>query len=271
MGVITLLSFIALTPFIFISIFIISKGVEGLSWSFFTELPPPPGEMGGGMGNAILGSFIVVGIASIIGIPWGIGIGIFMSEYSRYWLSRVLRFTIDLMTSVPSIVVGIFIYHLVVVFYGFSAYAGALALVFIMLPIVAKSTEEILKLVPQHIREAGLALGLPRWRTIINILVPGTASMLVTGVILSIARISGETAPLLFTALGNQFYSQTLKEPIATLPVQIYEFAKSGFEDLENLAWSGALVLITFVFLINMLVRFTIFISRRGYVDDFRR
>ncbi len=271
MGVLSFLSFVALIPFVFIFIFIISKGMEGLSFNFFTDVPRPPGEAGGGMGNAIVGSMVVVGMASLIGIPWGMGVGIFMSEYSFHWMSRILRFTVDLFTSVPSIVIGIFVYHLVVVYYGFSAYAGALALVFIMLPIVAKSTEEILKLIPQHIREAGLALGLPRWKMIMNILIPGTASMLVTGIILSIARISGETAPLLFTALGNQFYSQKLGDPISTLPVQIYEFAKSGFEELENLAWSGALVLIVFVFLINLLVRASIFIYRRGYTNEFSR
>ena len=271
MGVLSFLSFVALIPFIFISIFIISKGIGGLSLSFFTDIPHPPGVAGGGMGNAIVGSMTVVGMASLIGIPWGVGAGIFMSEYSYHWLSYVLRFIVDLFTSVPSIVIGIFIYHLVVVYYGFSAYAGALALTFIMLPIVAKSTEEILKLIPQHIREAGLALGLPRWKMIMSILIPGTASMLVTGVILAIARISGETAPLLFTALGNQFYSQKLSEPISTLPVQIYEFAKSGFEELENLAWSGALVLIVFVFLINLLVRASIFIYQKGYTNELTR
>ena len=270
MGVLSFLSFLALAPFIFISIFLVSKGMESLSLSFFTDIPRPPGEVGGGMGNAILGSFIVVGMASLIGIPWGVGVGIFMSEYSRHWMSGAVRFTIDLFTSVPSIVIGIFIYHLVVVHYGFSAYAGAFALTFIILPIVAKSTEEILKLIPQHIREAGLALGLPRWKMIVNILIPGTVSMLVTGIILAVARVSGETAPLLFTALGNQFYSQELSEPISTLPVQIYEFAKSGFEELENLAWSGALVLIVFVFFINLLVRLSIFMYQRRHINEFR-
>lgn len=263
MGVLILLSAVALIPFIAISFFIVQKGWQGLSLNFFTEIPAPPGESGGGMGNALLGSAVIVGMASLIGIPWGMGAGIFMSEYPAQKLGRLLRFTIDLLTTVPSIVVGIFIYHLVVIHYGFSAFAGALALSIIMLPIVAKSTEEILRLVPQHIREAGLALGLPRWRVIINILIPGTYSMLVTGVILAIGRIAGETAPLLFTSLGNQFYAQSLNEPTSTLPVQIYEFAKSGFKDLEDLAWSGALVLILFVFLVNLTVRSILFLYKK--------
>lgn len=263
MGVLTLLSFVALVPFIAISFFIVQKGLHGLSLSFFTEIPAPPSEGGGGMGNALLGSAVIVGIASLIGIPWGLGAGIFMSEYPSQRLGRLLRFTIDLLTTVPSIVVGIFIYHLVVIHYGFSAFAGAFALAIIMLPIVAKSTEEILRLVPNHIREAGLALGLPRWRMIMNILIPGTYSMLITGVILAIARISGETAPLLFTSLGNQFYAQSLSEPTSTLPVQIYEFAKSGFQTLEDLAWSGALVLIVFVFLVNLTVRSMLFLYKK--------
>ena len=255
MNVLLLLALIGLLPFIFISFFIVSKGIEGLSFNFFTEIPRPPGEPGGGMGNAIVGSLIVLGLSCLAGIPWGMASGIFMSEYSSKKLSKVLRFTIDMLTSVPSIVVGIFIYHLVVVSYGFSAYAGALALAVIMLPITAKSTEEVLRLIPQHIREAGLALGFPRWKMIVKILIPGASSMLITGAILAIARVSGETAPLLFTALGNQFYAQSLSEPISTLPVQIYTYAISGFKDLESLAWSGAFILIVFVFFVNLTVR----------------
>ena len=216
------MALIAAIPFLSVSFFIIKNGWEGLSIDFFTQTPLPPGESAsGGMGNAILGSATIVGLASLIGIPWGVGVGIFMSEYPYHITYRLVRFIIDLLTSVPSIVVGIFIYFLVVVRFGFSAYAGALALTIIMLPIVAKSTEEILKLVPNHIREAGLTLGLPRWKMIMKILIPGAASMLITGVILSIARIAGETAPLLFTSLGNQYYARKLSEPTSSLPVQI--------------------------------------------------
>ena len=260
-GVLFILSILALIPFLLISYFIIVRGLEGLSLSFFTEIPKPPGEIGGGMGNALLGSMVIVSLASLIGIPWGVGAGILMSEYPYH--SRTLKLVIDLFTSIPSIVIGIFVYHLIVVRYGFSAYAGALALSLIMLPIVAKSTEENLKLIPHHIREAGLALGLPRWKMIIRILIPGSYSMIITGVILAIARISGETAPLLFTSLGNQFFAQSLNEPTSTLPVQIYEFAKSGFHDLEKLAWTGAFVLIAFVFLVNLVVRSFLFLYQK--------
>ena len=258
-------AFIASIPFISISFFIIKNGWEGLSFDFFTQTPLPPGEEGGGMGNAILGSAVIVGLACLIGIPWGVGVGIFMSEYSGRWTRKIVRFIMDLLISAPSIVIGIFIYHLVVAYYGFSAYAGALALTIIMLPVVARSTEEILKLVPNHIREAGLALGLPRWKMIVKILIPGTISMIITGIILAIARIAGETAPLLFTSLGNQFYANSLTEPTSTLPVQIYEFSKSGFEELEKLAWTGALVLIAFVFLMNLSVRLFIFIYKKKF------
>ena len=265
MGCLCVSAFIASIPFISISFFIIKNGWEGLSFDFFTQTPLPPGEEGGGMGNAILGSAVIVGLACLIGIPWGVGVGIFMSEYSGRWTQKIVRFIMDLLISAPSIVIGIFIYYLVVAYYGFSAYAGALALTIIMLPVVARSTEEILKLVPNHIREAGLALGLPRWKMIVKILIPGTISMIITGIILAIARIAGETAPLLFTSLGNQFYANSLTEPTSTLPVQIYEFSKSGFEELEKLAWTGALVLITFVFLMNLSVRLFIFIYKKRF------
>ena len=260
-----LLSLIAVIPFISVCFFVIKNGWQALAFDFFTKIPAPPGEGGGGMGNGLLGSAVITALAGLIGIPWGMGAGILMSEYPYLRISRVLGFIVDLFTSVPSIVIGIFIYHLVVVHYGFSAYAGALALALIMLPIVAKSTEEILKLVPNHIREAGLALGLPRWKVIMKIILPAVISMIVTGIVLALARVAGETAPLLFTALGNQFYSQKLSEPIAALPLQIYEFAKSGFEDLEQLAWAGALVLIAFVFLVNLSVRFFISLYQKRF------
>ena len=263
MGILFLLSLTAAVPFISISFFVIKNGWAGLSFDFFTQIPPSPGESGGGMGNGILGSAVIVGLSCLIALPWGLGVGVLMSEYPHQPISRALRFIIDLLTSVPSIVIGIFIYHLVVVRWGFSAYAGALALAVIMLPLSSKSTQEILKLVPDHIREAGLALGLPRWKVIMTIIIPASISMIITGMILAVARAAGETAPLLFTSLGNQFYAQGLSEPTSSLPVQIYEFAKSGFKDLESLAWSGALVLIGFVFLINLSTRAFIFIYQK--------
>ena len=259
LSLILILSLVAALPFFFIAYFVFEKGVSALNWEFFTQLPSSPGVSGGGLANAILGSAVMVGMASLIGIPWGCCLGICLSEYHFHPFSKLLRFVIDLSISTPSIVIGIFVYNLIVVFFGFSAYAGALSLLLILVPIVGKTSEEILKMVPHHIREAGLALGLPRWKVIVRILIPGALTMLFSGVILSIARVAGETAPLLFTALGNQFFSKSLNEPTASLPVQIYEFSKSGFPDLESMAWGGALVLISFVFLINFSTRFVIF------------
>jgi len=258
-------SLAAILPFFYIVYFVFEKGFHVINWDFFTQLPTGPGQEGGGLANAILGSAIMVGMASLVGLPWGIFLGVCLSEYHSHPLSKVLRFVVDLSISTPSIVIGIFVYSLVVAFFGFSAYAGSLALLFIFVPIVGRSSEEILKMVPHHIREAGLALGLPRWKVIVRVLIPGTLTMLLSGVMLSIARIAGETAPLLFTSLGNQFFSRNLNEPTASLPVQIYEFSKSGFADLETMAWGGAFVLISFVFLINFSTRFIIFIMNSRY------
>ena len=262
-----LLSLAAALPFFYIAYFVVQKGFSAINWDFFTKLPSGPGMQGGGLANGILGSALMLGMACLVGLPWGLCLGVCLSEYRSRPLSKLLRFVIDLSISTPSIVMGIFVYSLLVAFFGFSAYAGAMALMLILMPIVGKSTEEILKMVPHHIREAGLALGLPRWKVILQILIPGTFAMLFSGVILSIARIAGETAPLLFTSLGNQFFSKSLKEPTAALPVQIYEFSKSGFSDLEAMAWGVAFVLIFFVFFINFSTRLLIFIRRTRYIN----
>ena len=269
LGLLLFLSLVAILPFFYIAYFVFEKGFQAINWDFFTQLPASPGSSRGGLANAILGSGLMVAMASLVGLPWGVFLGVFLNEYQARPLSKVLRFVIDLCISTPSIVTGIFVYSLLVAFFGFSAYAGSLALLLILVPIISKSSEEILKTVPHHIREAGLALGLPRWKVILQILVPGTLTMLFSGVILAIARISGETAPLLFTSLGNQFFSKSLSEPTASLPVQIYEFSKSGFPDLEAMAWGGALVLISFVFFINFSARFVIFITSPSYRNDF--
>lgn len=189
-------------------------------------------------------------------------VGVYLSEYSRGKTASLLRFAVDLLASVPSIVIGIFIYGLIVMKFGFSAYAGGAALAMIMIPIVARSTEEMLKLVPGHIREAGLALGIPRWKVVLRIVIPGAKMGLLTGVMLGVARIAGETAPLLFTSFGNQFHARSLNQATASLPVQIYTFAKSGFEDWERQAWAGSLVLVLFVVIINLLTR--VLMSPRG-------
>lgn len=263
MGFLFFLSVMAAIPFFFIFYYVLEKGISAIDWNFFTQLPKPPGEKGGGMSNALIGSAVVVGMASLVGIPWGMGVGVYLSEYKYTKTASVLRLVIDLLISAPSIVVGIFIYGVVVIKYGFSAYAGSAALLLIMLPVVARGTEEILKIIPNHIREAGLALGIPRWKVILHILIPGVLSMLVTIIILAIARIAGETAPLLFTSLGNQYHIRNLNEPIATLPVQIYEFSKSGFEEMEKHAWVGAMVLVLFIFLINFFTRVSLFFYKK--------
>lgn len=249
-------------PFFCISAYVILKGFMALDWDFFTRTPLGPGEVGGGMANAIIGSGTLIFLGCVLGIPWGMGVGVYLSEYSRGKTANILRFVVDLLASVPSIVIGIFIYGLVVIRFGFSAYAGGLSLAIIMIPIVARSTEEMLKLIPGHIREAGLALGVPRWKVVLRIVIPGAKMGIITGVMLGVARIAGETAPLLFTSFGNQFHAHTLNQATASLPVQIYTFAKSGFEDWERQAWGGSLVLVFFVVLINLTTR--ILLKPRG-------
>lgn len=235
---------------------VLVRGLPHLDWSFFVNLPKPVGEAGGGMLNALVGSLLMVCLGSAVGIPWGVGAGIYLSEYGRGRLAFIIRFAADMLASVPSIVIGLFVYVIVVrPMHRFSAVAGSISLAIIMIPIVARNTEELLKLVPQHIREAGLALGIPRWKVTLWIVLRGSLSGLVTGVMLAIARVAGETAPLLFTALNNRFFSASLDQPIASLPVQIYTYAISPFQDWNQQAWAGAFVLVIFVFLLNILTR----------------
>jgi phosphate transport system permease protein len=196
-------SLLGALPFLFISVYVVSMGFGALNWDFFTMIPKGPGEVGGGMANSIVGSGVLIFLGSIGGIPWGMAVGVYLSEYSRGKTSRILRFVVDLLASVPSIVIGIFIYGLIVIRYGFSAYAGGASLMMIMIPVVARSTEEMLKLVPGHIREAGLALGIPRWKVVLRIVIPGAKMGIITGVMLAVARVAGETAPLLFTSFGQ--------------------------------------------------------------------
>jgi phosphate transport system permease protein len=251
-----LATLVALVPLFSVFIYVFNHGFAALNWDFFTRLPAPVGEAGGGLGNAVLGTLILVGLASLIGIPIGVSAGIYLSEYGRGKLASTLRFTIDLLSSVPSIIVGLFAYAILVVPLGrFSAYAGGAALAVIMIPTVARSTEELLKLVPNHIREAGLALGIPRWKVILRVVVRGALSGIMTGVMLSIARAAGETAPLLFTALNSQYWPKALDQPISSLPVQIYTYAISPYEDWHRQAWAGALLLVLSVFLFNILTR----------------
>lgn len=249
-------SAVALIPLFSVLGYVIWNGAAHLNWDFFTQLPKPVGEPGSGMANALVGTCTLVLIASVVGVPWGIAAGVFLSEYGDGKLGMVVRFATDMLASVPSIVTGLFVYAVLVMpMGGFSALAGGVALGIIMIPIVARSTEEIVRLVPVHIREAGLALGLARWKVILRIVVRGSVSGIMTGVMLAVARVAGETAPLLLTALNNQFWNASFHGPIASLPVQIYSYAISPFAEWQGMAWAGALLLVLMVFVINVLAR----------------
>ncbi len=255
-AVLLLATLVALTPLFSVLLYVMTRGIPGLNLSFFTQIPQPVGEAGGGMANALLGTCTLVTLGSLVGIPWGVAAGVYLSEYGRTRIAGAIRFATDMLASVPSIVIGLFVYALMVVpMGGFSSIAGGVALGVIMIPTVARSTEEMLRLVPTHIREAGLALGLPRWKVILRIVLRGCVSAITTGVMLAIARVAGETAPLLFTALNNRFWATGLNEPIASLPVQIYSYAISPFEEWHTQAWAGALVLVLLVFVLNMVAR----------------
>ena len=240
--------------------------VGGINFAFFTELPHPVGEEGGGFANALVGTGILVAMACAVGITWGVSVGLYLSEYAQGKTGASVRFVIDILASTPSIIVGLFVYETIVVpMKHFSALAGGLALGILMIPIIARSTEELLRLIPDHIREAGLALGLPRWKVILSIVLKGSIKAVTTGVMLAVARAAGETAPLLFTAFGNNFWQRGLNQPIASLPVQIYTYAISPYEDWHRQAWAGALVLIGFVFALNIFTRLLLPGVRRSH------
>lgn len=250
-------SLVVILPLLLVFIFLLQKGGASLSLDFFLNNPKPVGETGGGMRHAILGSFYMVGLGSFVAVPLGLLCGIYLSEFGKGKIANSLRFTIDLLTGVPSIVVGIFSYLIfVVTMKSFSAMAGAFALSIIILPIITRTTEEILKLIPRHVKEAGLALGLPRWKVILFIVVKGSRSSLMTGIILAISRAAGETAPLLFTAFGSMYLSYSPTEPMASLPVQIYNYAISPYDDWQRQAWAGAFTLIIIVLGLNLFARF---------------
>jgi phosphate transport system permease protein len=245
-----------LIPLILIFADLLSKGASSVNFAFFTQLPKPVGEAGGGMANAIVGTLVLIGLASVIGLPIGVLAGVYLAEYGHGRFGWCVRFAADVLTGVPSIVVGIYAYTLLVLpLHSFSAYAGGWALAVIMLPIVARTTEEMVKLVPGSLREAALALGVPAWRMIIRVVLRTARGGIITGIMLAVARIAGETAPLLFTAFGNQFWQRGLSGPIASLPVQIYTYAISPFDDWHRQAWAGALVLLGLVFITSLSVR----------------
>jgi phosphate transport system permease protein len=228
--------------------YLVYKGIGSLNWAFLTQTPQPVGEPGGGMANAIAGSGVILGIASLIGVPVGIGAGIYLAEYGRNRFGHLIRFISDVLNGVPSIVIGIVAYSLVVLRQKhFSALAGGVALAIMMIPTITRTTEEMLLLVPQQLREAAYGLGVARWRTTVSITLRSATSGIVTGVMLAFARVAGETAPLLFTAFGNQFWNWNLNQPTAALPLQIFTYAISPFDEWHRQAWAGALVLIVLV------------------------
>ncbi|MBI2858058.1 MAG: phosphate ABC transporter permease PstA [Chloroflexi bacterium] len=251
-----LCALIATAALIAILSYTIARGFPAINLQFFTALPKPVGEIGGGMSNAILGTILLVGLACVIGVPLGLLAGIYLSEFGGHRFGSVIRFTADVLFGVPSIVMGMFVYGLVVIRMGsFSALAGGIALAFIIMPIIARTAEESLRLVPTTVREAGLALGIPQWRTILSIVLPGALAGVVTGIMLGIARVAGETAPLLFTAFGNRLGFQGLDNPVAALPLQIYRYAISPYPDWQAQAWGAALVLIAMVLITSVVVR----------------
>ena len=246
-------------PLVLIVGHLLGKGLAGLNLAFFTNMPKPVGELGGGVANAIVGTLVIVGMAAAVAVPLGIAAGVYLAEYGRGRFATLVRYTTDVLSGVPSIVVGVAAYGLVVVPMGrFSALAGAVALAILMLPTIIRSTEEMVRLVPRSYREAALALGAPRWKTIQQVVLPAARPGIVTASMLAVARASGETAPLLFTALGNRFWSLKLDEPMATLPVFIYDYARAPYDDWNRQAWTGALVLVLLVTVISGLVRLTV-------------
>ena len=248
---------IALVPLALILFFVLSEGIQSLNLAFFVNTPKPVGETGGGMANAIVGTLILTGLGSLMAVPIGIVSGLYMSEYAGTRLASAVRFAADTLNGVPSIVIGVFAYGIAVLpFKQFSALAGGVALGIMMIPIIARTTEELLLLVPQSMREGALALGATRARAVLTVVLPAALPGIITGVVLALARIAGETAPLLFTALNNRFLSGKLTQPISSLTVQVYTYAISPYEDWHRQAWAGALVLVSIVLLCSMFARF---------------
>jgi phosphate transport system permease protein len=247
---------VALIPLGFILFFVITRGIEALNWDFFTQLPKPVGEAGGGMANAIVGTLMLSGLGGLLAIPIGIVSGVYMSEYAGTKLASAVRFAADTLNGVPSIVIGVFVYGIVVLqMRQFSMLAGSIALGIMMIPIIARTTEELLRLVPQTLREGALALGATRARATFTVVLPAALPGIITGVILALARIAGETAPLLFTSFNNRFWNTNPLQPTAALTVQIFTYATSPYEDWHRQAWAGALVLVSIVLTCSILAR----------------
>ncbi|MGZ7091382.1 MAG: phosphate ABC transporter permease PstA [Candidatus Angelobacter sp.] len=243
---------------------VVHRGMGELNWAFFTQIPKPIGEIGGGMANAIVGSIMLLAVASLIGVPLGVGAGVFLAEYGRNKWGNIVRFTADVLNGVPSIVIGMTAYALVVLTQKhFSLLAGSVALGIMMIPTICRTTEEVLLLVPQSIREAALGLGIPKWRTILSVVVRTASAGIVTSILLAFARIAGESAPLMFTAFGNDFWTTKLDQPIAAMPLRIFSLAVMPYEQAHRQAWTGALVLISMIMLTVILFRF---IASRGTI-----
>jgi len=247
---------LVITPLGLVFFYLVINGASSVNWDFFTKLPAPVGALGGGMANAIVGTLQLLALAGAIGIPVGVLGGVYLAEYGSARLNSVLRFLADVLNGIPSITWGVVVYGLIVLrFKGFSAYAGGLALALIMIPLILRTTEEVILLVPNGYREAALALGVSRWKTIVHIVMKTASKGIITGILLALARVGGETAPLLFTAFGNRFWNHSLSQPIAALPLQVFTYAISPYDDWHRQAWAGALVLVTGVFCVNRLVR----------------
>jgi phosphate transport system permease protein len=250
---------VALLPLFLILINLILKGAGSLSPDFFTRMPAPAGEMGGGVAHALVGTLLIVGMASVMGLPIGIGAGIYCAEYPHTRLTWMTRFVADVMNGTPSIVVGVFAWAWIVAQQKhFSAFAGSVALALLMIPMVMRTTEEMIKLVPNSLREAALALGYPRWRTSLSVVVRATLPGIMTGGLLAVARVAGETAPLLFTALGSQYLSFDINQPMAALPLTVFTYATGPYEEWHQYAWGAALVLIMLVFLLSLAARLAV-------------
>lgn len=256
MGLTFIAALTAIVPLAFIFYYTVSKGITHLNIDFFISMPKPVGEPGGGMANAIVGTLILVGIGALFGLPIGIMAGIYLAEFGNNKFGLLLRFLTDVLSGIPSIVVGVVAYTLVVIPMGhFSALAGGVALAILMIPTVTRTTEEMIKLVPHSYREAGLGLGIPKWKTSLFIVLRTAWKGIATGILLALSRAAGETAPLLFTALGNRFWSTNIFQPIASLTVYIYDYARAPFEDWNNQAWTAALVLILFISIFSVAFR----------------
>ncbi len=255
-GACALAVLVALVPLASILVFIVARGLSSLDWDFFTKLPKPTGEAGGGMANAIAGSAKLILLASLVAVPVGVLAGLYVAEYRGRRLASAVRFAADVLNGIPSIVVGIFAYGTVVLpMHRFSAIAGAVALAIMMVPLVARTTEEMVLLVPEMLREGGMALGATRTQVAFSLVLPAALPGILTGVLVAVARIAGETAPLLFTSFNNQFWSSRIDQPTASLTVQIYSYAISPYDDLHRQAWAGALVLVVLILAVSLLAR----------------